>query len=189
MAMKITQEFEVGRSAGTVFEFFQNVPEVAKCLPGAELTEDKGGGVYAGKVSVQLGPMTAGFEGEATVVSDPESRAGRIVGKGADKQGGSRGQVKVDYSIAGADTGAVVTVEAEITISGAAAQFGRTGLVNQISQRLIGDFVHCLEAKLGAETTEVAEQIEAGKVKGFSLMLGSMWSGVTGMIKKLFRRG
>lgn len=188
MAMKITQEFEVGQNAGTVFEFFQNVAEVAKCLPGAELTEDKGDGVYAGKVSVQLGPMTAGFEGEATVVSDPENHTGRIVGKGADKQGGSRGQVKVNYSIAGSDAGALVTVEADITISGAAAQFGRTGLVNQMSQRLISDFVDCLEAKLAAQNTEAAEQIEAGEVKGFSLVLGSMWSGAAGRIKKLFRR-
>lgn len=189
MAVNITQEFEVGQNAGKVFEFFQNVPEVAKCLPGAELTEDKGDGVYAGKVSVRLGPMTAGFEGEATVASDPEHHTGRIEGKGADKQGGSRGQVKVDYAIASTETGSKVTVEASITISGAAAQFGRTGLVNQMSQRLISEFVECLEAKLGAESTAEAAQVEAREVKGASLFFSSLGSSIAGAVKKLFRRG
>lgn len=189
MAVTITQEFEVGQNPGKVFEFFQNVPEVAKCLPGAELTEDKGDGVYAGKVSVKLGPMTAGFEGEAKVASNPEDLTGRIEGKGADKQGGSRGQVKVNYAIADSETGSKVTVEATITISGAAAQFGRTGLVNQMSQRLISEFVECLEAKLGAESATEAEQVEAGKVKGASLLFSSLGSSIAGGVKKLFRRG
>ncbi len=47
--MKIINEFEVSRSVDTVWEFFQDVTSVAQCLPGATITEDKGGGVYAGK--------------------------------------------------------------------------------------------------------------------------------------------
>ena len=111
--MKITQEFQVGQSPETVFEFFQDVPSVAQCLPGASLTEDRGGGVYTGVVSVKLGPMTAGFEGEASVTSDAEALTGRISGKGIDKRGGSRGQVKVDYAISPAEGGSQVVVEAD----------------------------------------------------------------------------
>ena len=147
--MKITQEFQVAGAPANVFAFFQDVGSVAQCMPGAELTDDHGDGEYTGSVSVRLGPMTARFEGRATITSDPETMTGNIVGKGVDRRGGSRGNVKVDYSVAASDGGTAVTVDADITISGAAAQFGRTGLLNQISQRLIQQFVDCLEAQAG----------------------------------------
>ena len=183
--MKITQEFQVGQNPAAVFRFFQDVPSVAQCLPGAELTEDRGDGTYAGVVSVKLGPMTAGFEGEATVSSDAEANTGHISGKGIDKRGGSRGQVSVDYAISPTERGSRVVVDANITISGAAAQFGRTGLINQMSQRLIQDFVACLEAKLETEDSSEADRIEAGEVRGISLFFSTLAAG----IKRLFSRG
>ena len=183
--MKITQEFEVASSAEAVFRFFQDVPAVVQCMPGAELTEDRGDGEYTGKISVRLGPMTAGFEGQATVTSDATNHTGHIAGKGVDRRGGSRGQVAVDYAVSATDGGSAVSVDADIKISGAAAQFGRTGLLNQISQRLIQDFVNCLEAKLEAEDQAAAAEIEAEDVKGISLVASTVASGV----KKLFRRG
>ena len=182
--MNITQEFQVSSSAESVFGFFQDVPSVAQCMPGAELTEDQGDGTFKGKVSVRLGPMTAGFEGQATVTSDAATRTGQITGKGVDRRGGSRGQVEVEYSISERDGGSTVSVNADIKISGAAAQFGRTGLLNQISQRLIQDFVNCLEAKLEAEDQDAAAEIEAPDVKGISLAASTMASGV----KKIFKR-
>lgn len=187
--MKITQEFQVSQSPETVFGFFQNVPSVAQCLPGASLTEERGDGSYTGVVSVKLGPMTARFEGEASVSSDAEARTGRISGKGIDKRGGSRGQVKVDYAVTPADGGSQVIVDADITISGAAAQFGRTGLINQMSQRLIKDFVACLEAKLEASDRSEAEEIEAPEVKGVSLLASTIGSNIAAGVKGLFRRG
>lgn len=183
--MKITQEFQVPSSADSVFRFFQDVPSVVQCMPGAELTEDRGDGTYTGKISVRLGPMTAGFEGQATVTSDADAKTGHIAGKGVDRRGGSRGQVAVDYSVTATDGGSAVSVDADIKISGAAAQFGRTGLLNQISQRLIQDFVNCLEAKLEAENQAAAAEIEAEEVKGISLVASTVASGV----KQLFRRG
>ena len=183
--MKITQEFQVASSAETVFRFFQDVPAVVQCMPGAELTEDRGDGTYTGKISVRLGPMTAGFEGQATVTSDAANHTGHIAGKGVDRRGGSRGQVAVDYAVSATDSGSAVSVDADIKISGAAAQFGRTGLLNQISQRLIQDFVNCLEAKLEAEDQAAAAEIEAEDVKGISLVASTVASGV----KKLFKRG
>jgi len=186
--MKISNEFEVARPVDTVWEFFQDVPSVAQCLPGAELTDDKGDGVYAGSVSVKLGPMSAMFEGEATVTPDPAARSARIAGKGVDRRGGSRGQVKVDYRLDAVDSGTRVTVDADVTLAGSAAQFGRTGLVNEMSSRLIGEFVECLEKKLEAATPEEAAAVTAGEVKGISLLLASLVSWMARFFKRLFGR-
>lgn len=182
--MKISHQFEVNRPADEVWEVFQDVPAVAQCLPGAELTGRKNGG-WGGKLSIKLGPMSSTFEGEATVTPDPASRSAHIEGKGVDRKGGSRGQVKVDYRLISSDPGTKVEVDADITLSGAIAQFGRTGLVNEMSNRLIGEFVTCLEAKLSAETEEEAAAIEAGEVRGVSLFLTSLLSWVAGLAKPL----
>ncbi len=182
--MRITQEFVVARSPDVVWRFFQDVPAVAACLPGAELLGQGDDGSYEGRVSVKLGPMQAAFEGKATVAPDAASLSATIDGKGVDKRGGSRGQVKVVYAIAAADSASRVSVDADIILSGPVAQFGRTGLINEMSKRLIEEFVTCLEAKLAAGTDEEAAAIRAPEVRGISLFLVSLWA----WIKRLFSR-
>jgi carbon monoxide dehydrogenase subunit G len=154
--MKIEHEFTVARPPDDVWRLFQDVPSVAQCLPGAELTGQGDDGSYDGKLSVKLGPMAA-----------------------------SRGQVKVSYSVVPEGSGSRVTVDADVTLAGQVAQFGRTGLINEMSKRLIGEFVDCLEAKLAAETPVEASGIEAGEVRGLSLFFSSLWA----WIKRLFGRG
>jgi carbon monoxide dehydrogenase subunit G len=180
--MKIEQEFVVARPPANVWDFFQNVPAVAQCLPGAELTGQNEDGSYSGNLSVKLGPMTAAFEGTATIEPDEANRTATIDGKGVDKKGGSRGQVKVVYSIMEDPEGSKVNVDADVKLSGSAAQFGRTGLINEMSKRLIGDFVTCLEGKLAATSEEEADSIKASEVRGISLFFSSLWA----WIKRLF---
>ncbi|MBT8208651.1 MAG: SRPBCC family protein [Acidimicrobiia bacterium] len=183
--MKIDNEFEVARPPDVVWAFFQDVPGVASCLPGAELTEDRGDGTYAGIVSVKLGPMNATFEGQASLTPDESTHSAHLEGKGADRKGGSRGSVKVDYRLVATDSGGTtVIVEADVSLAGPAAQFGRTGIINEMSNRLVSDFVACLEAKLEAETPEQAAEIEAGEVNGFKLLLASL----VAWLKKILRR-
>ncbi|MGD2061361.1 MAG: hypothetical protein PVF87_10880, partial [Acidimicrobiia bacterium] len=78
--------------------------------------------------------------------------------------------------------GSKVSVDADVTLSGPVAQFGRTGLINEMSKRLIGDFVSCLEGKLEATSVEEAESIKASEVRGISLFFSALWA----WIKRLF---
>lgn len=183
--MKIDHEFTVARPIEDVWAFFQDIPAVADCLPGAELKEQTGEDTYAGGLSVKLGPMTAAFEGEATIEPDDDNKAATISGKGVDKRGGSRGQVKLAYGLEsqGAEE-TKVDIDADIMLSGPAAQFGRTGLINEISKRLIDDFVACIEAKLAATSEEEASQVKAADVNAITLFFQSLIS----WFKKLFGR-
>ena len=183
--MKITQEFEVNRPVGVVWDFFQDIPEVAQCLPGAELVSDDGQGTYTGKVAVKLGPMSANFEGSAKVSPDVAAQTGVIDGKGEDRRGKSRGTVKVTYAVtpAGA-TSTAVSVDADVNLTGAAAQFGRGGLIVEMSNRLVADFVRCCEAKLAATTAEERQEIHAKQVNPLQLFFSSLLS----WVKKLFGR-
>jgi len=187
--MKIIEVIEVQSPPEQVWELFQDVPELAQCLPGAELTEVKDEDTYAGRVSAKLGPMTATFEGEATVTADHDAMKGSVDGKGVDRSGGSVGQVKVAYELEPIEGGTRVTVDADVILSGAAAQFGRTGLIKEMSNRLIGEFVRCVEAKLAAATSEEAQAVQAGEVKGLSLFLASLGSSIAAFFRRLFGGG
>jgi carbon monoxide dehydrogenase subunit G len=179
--MKISQEFVVERPPTDVWAFFQDVPAVAQCLPGAALESQSEDGSYEGNLAVKLGPMTATFEGKCVITPDEPNMSAKIEGRGVDKKGGSRGQVSVVYGIEDDPSGCKVVIDADVTLSGPAAQFGRTGLINEMSKRLIGDFVSCLEGKLEATTEEEADAIKASDVSGISLFFSSLWSWIKGL--------
>jgi carbon monoxide dehydrogenase subunit G len=179
--MKISQEFVVQRPPEEVWAFFQDIPSVAECLPGAALQNQNEDGSYEGNLAVKLGPMTAAFEGKCVITPDPAKMSAKIEGRGVDKKGGSRGQVSVVYDLSEDPAGCKVVIDADVTLSGPAAQFGRTGLINDMSKRLIGDFVACLEGKLEAATPEEAEAIKAPHVSGISLFFSSLWAWIKGL--------
>jgi carbon monoxide dehydrogenase subunit G len=186
--MKITDTFDVEREIASVWALFEDVPELASCLPGAELTDDHGDGRFSGKVEAKLGPITASFDGDAMVEMDAASHTGTCSGKGVDRRGGSRAQLKLAYALEAIPTGTRVTVDADVVLSGAAAQFGRIGLLKEITGRIIGEFVRCVEAKLAAPTPEAAAAVHAPEVKGLSLFLNSLVAPITRFLKRLFGR-
>ena len=61
--MLIKNDFEVAQPVEKVWNFFGDIPQVATCLPGAELTEDLGGEKYKGQVAVRMGPVRMLFAG------------------------------------------------------------------------------------------------------------------------------
>lgn len=182
----IAQTFEVQRPTDAVWDLFQDVPNVIACMPGAELIATTGPNEYRGRLSVKLGPVSASFEGEAVVEDiDPEAYRAVIRGKGIDKRGGSRGAATVTYRLSTTGESTRVALDADVTLQGRLAQFGRTGLLEEVSKSLTADFAACLELKLGASTPEQAASTEAGKVKGLRLFLVALWR----WFKGLFRRG
>lgn len=185
--MNIIEQFTVTRPIEAVWVLFQDVAELARCLPGAELTSDNGDGTYDGRVSVKLGPISSSFDGKATIVFDQDSYSSSIKGRGVDRSGGSQGRVEVEVRLVDVDgVHTEVTIDATVTLAGPIAQFGRTGLVNEVSKRLIDDFSDCLHAKLDAESEEEAVAIEAADPQGLSLFLSSTFGAMLSWIRSLF---
>jgi len=65
--MLIKHDFEVPLSVEKVWEFCQDIPNVASCLPGAALTDEVGPDHYAGTVGIRLGPVQMQFAGRAAI--------------------------------------------------------------------------------------------------------------------------
>src|ERR1700760_2652684 len=92
--MLIKNEFEVAEPVEKVWQFFDNIPQVAACLPGAELTEDLGDDKYKGTVAVRMGPVRLQFAGTADITERDEA-AKRVVvhAAGADEKGRGQGSM------------------------------------------------------------------------------------------------
>src|SRR5207245_11574086 len=89
--MLIKNDFEVAAPVDRVWKFFDDIPQVAACLPGTELTKDLGDDKYEGRVAVRMGPVRLQFGGKAEITERDEA-AKRVVihASGAELRG--RGQ-------------------------------------------------------------------------------------------------
>lgn len=187
--MKLQQAFHLARPRQDVWAFFQDVPAVAGCLPGAEYLEQKDANRHAGKMSVKVGPFQAAFEGEAEVQYDGPSNTITMQGKGVDRKGASRGKMTMVCHLTEIPEGTEVKVEADVQLSGTIAQFGRTGIIEDIASVLISDFVRNFEAQVPApgaaaeENTNPATTLPSQQaLSGFRLI----WLSFRRALRRLF---
>jgi uncharacterized protein len=160
--MLIKSDFEVAEPVDKVWQFFQNIPQVAACLPGAELTEDLGGEKYQGRVIVRMGPVKLQFAGTADITERDET-ANRIVvhASGADERGRGQASMIVTATLARAGRGTKVDVTQDLQLSGAAAQYGR-GMISDVTTVLMRDFAANMQDRINRlERGESAGQIPA----------------------------
>src|SRR5260370_38608232 len=160
--MLIKNEFEVAEPVEKVWQFFENIPQVAACLPGAELTEDLGNEKYKGKVAVRMGPVRLQFAGTADITERDEA-AKRIVvhATGADEKGRGQAAMVVGAMLSPKGRGTKVAVTQDLQLSGAAAQYGR-GMISDVSAILMRDFSWAMQTRIERlERGESAEQIAA----------------------------
>ena len=147
--MEIKQNFIVAQPLPVVWSFFHDVPSVAACLPGAEYLGTKDDGSLSGKVSAKVGPFQASFEGEAKVRYDEDAKKVEFDGKGVDRKGASRGKMSMLCTLLPEGSATRVDVTADVQLSGSIAQFGRTGLITEIANQLVAEFVRNAETELG----------------------------------------
>jgi aerobic carbon-monoxide dehydrogenase small subunit len=160
----LRQSFTLGHPRERVFAFFAQIDEVVACMPGAALTEAPRGGHVRGRLRIKLGPIAADFAGEAEVERDPARHRGAIRGRGRDSRTNSAASGEVSYALIEENAGAATRVDVEVgyTLTGALAQFGRSGIVDDLAERLTAAFARNLEARLdrGPEFSEASQEAE-----------------------------
>ncbi len=162
MADKLINEFTVNRPIEEAWPIITDVEKIAPCLPGAELREIEGD-EYRGIVKVKLGPIATEFEGEARIVEQDDERHRAVVeAAGRDKKG--RGNAKADIiaeaeSLSPTSTRCVVTWT--LHMSGKVSQFGRIGVLEDVSGKLMADFAHNLNEMLDVEDLEPEQPSDA----------------------------
>ena len=160
--MLIRNDFEVAEPVEKVWRFFDDIPQVASCLPGAELTEDLGGTRYAGRVAVRMGPVRLQFAGTAEITERDEA-ARRVVvhAAGAEEKGRGQASMVVTATLSRAGAGTRVDVTQDLQLAGAAAQYGR-GMIADVTSVLMRDFSANMQDRIERiERGESPEQIAA----------------------------
>ncbi|MEH1163755.1 SRPBCC domain-containing protein [Micromonospora sp. CPCC 205539] len=148
--MKITNEFTVNTSIERAWAVLTDLEGIAPCLPGAQLT-GVDGDVYQGKVRVKVGPVITEFAGTARFVErDDAHHRGVIDAKGRDTRSAGNAAALVTAQLRPHGDRTLVSVDTDLKISGKLAQFG-SGMIKEVSGKLLAQFVTNLEAKLVAE--------------------------------------
>jgi uncharacterized protein len=188
--MLIKNDFEVAEPVDKVWQFFDNIPQVAACLPGAELTEDLGDERYKGKVAVRMGPVRLQFAGTADITERDEA-AKRVVvhAAGAEERGRGQASMVVTAALSRAGRGTRVDVTQDLQLSGAAAQYGR-GMISDVTSVLMHDFAANMQDRINRlERGESAEQIAAAAsrpARGFTLGLRAARMALTRVFRRFF---
>ena len=152
--MELNHRFTVPIGVEETWAHFNDIASVAECFPGAQVTEADESS-FAGSVKVKLGPIALQYNGSGTFVEKDEAAHRFVVdAKGKDKRGNGTAGAKVTVTMTDATGGATdVSVETDLAITGKPAQFGR-GVMQDVSDKLLGQFVACLEQRLAAPEPE-----------------------------------
>lgn len=151
--MELSHRFTVPVGVEETWAHFNDIASVAECFPGAQVTEADEES-FSGSVKVKLGPIALQYNGSGTFV-EKDATAHRFVvdAKGKDKRGNGTAGAKVTVSMTGSGSSTDVAVETDLAITGKPAQFGR-GVMQDVSDKLLGQFVSCLEQRLAAPAPE-----------------------------------
>ncbi len=159
--MKITHEFTVHTPIDKAWAVLTDLEGIAPCLPGAQLT-GVDGDVYSGKVKVKVGPVISDFNGTARFVEkDDIAHRAVIDAKGRDARSAGNAAALITAELRPSGDATVVSVDTDLKISGKLAQFG-SGMIKEVSGKLLGQFVAALEAKIGAAPATPAPDTPAG---------------------------
>ena len=153
--MELNNEFEVDRPIGETWDVLTDVERIAPCLPGAQLQEVEGD-EYRGIVKVKVGPITAQYKGKATFVEKDDAAHKAVLkaeGRDSRGQGNASALITAQLTEVG-DSRTKVTVNTDLTVTGKVAQFGR-GVMAEVSEKLLGQFVQNLETSVLAQPSEV----------------------------------
>ena len=159
--MKLEHSFQVAAPLDRVWEALIDVERVAPCLPGAEVTEAGEDGTYRGTFTVRLGPTTAAYRGELAMEEvDAESHRAVMRASGQDKRGQGSAKATIASKMSEEAGSTTVEVETDFTITGRLARFGRGGMIQDVSNRLLKDFSDCLQKSI--EASEATPEAAAG---------------------------
>jgi carbon monoxide dehydrogenase subunit G len=181
--MKLEQSFEIAAPLERVWAALIDVEFVAPCLPGAELTGRDDDGGYRGTFTVKLGPTTASYSGILRIDDiDESAHTATLHARGTDKRGQGGATATIVNRLTASGAGTRVDAVTDMTITGRLARFGRGGMIEDVSNRMLRDFAACLQDKLAQEARgangaegEAAAHRPATPVRGISVFFSVLW--------------
>jgi carbon monoxide dehydrogenase subunit G len=160
--MKLEQSFEVAAPLERVWAALVDVQRVAPCLPGATVSGRNDDGSYDGTFKVKIGPTSAAYSGKLEMRDvDESAHSATMYASGTDRRGQGGAKATIVSKVSPATDGTLVEVVTDYHITGRLARFGRGGMIEDISHRLLREFAQCLQKSLvgdgGGEVDEASD--------------------------------
>ena len=182
--VELRQSFAVPFARAEVWRFFADLDQVTRCMPGARLTKPAANGRAEGEVNVKLGPIVSAFQGIVEVTRDDDNFRGVVRGAGRDTKGPSSARAIITYDVRALEAAkSQVDVSVRFLLSGALAQFSRSGLVKDVADHLTHVFAQNLEARLSGrpDASIPADTLDVG-----TLTRSAVWTRIRTFISKIF---
>lgn len=192
MKVDLEKEFELPGTTAQAWEFLQDIPGVASCMPGAQITETVDEHNHKGKVKMKIGPATMAFNGDIVINSvDAEKRELNLVGKGQDSKGTSSATMDLTAWVAENEAGkSTLKGNASVSVTGKAASLGGR-MMMQVADQIMNQFganfsEHIAAMGEGQAAEEAREHIaeQPQEINGLKFA----WSVFIGWLKSLFGR-
>ena len=161
MGMEITKSFVVKAPAAAVWDFLTDPYKVARCLPGAAITEKVDDTTYTGTITIKVGPVTASYRGKMRFERlDEAAGEADITASGQETRGKGGADMRMKSRVVERAPGETeVTVVSDVNVMGVLAQFGR-GMIQDVSDQLFQKFTVAMRREL--ETPAAAAGTPAG---------------------------
>jgi carbon monoxide dehydrogenase subunit G len=149
--VRIETGFDISRPPADTYALLLDLERVMPCFPGAELLARRPDGARDLRVTVRLGPMRLSYQGDVRIAErDDPARRAVLAGNARETRGGGSANARIAMRVEENERGARVVAEADVDITGRAAQMGR-GIVEDVATRLVGEMAACLEAGLAGD--------------------------------------
>jgi len=186
--MEFDNSFDVPLPPARAWALLMDIPRIAPCMPGAQLTEIIDPQNFKGKIAVRLGPVALTFDGRVSFESvDEVNHAARVKAQGSDAKGRGAANATAMFRIEPAAAGSKVLIHTDLTLSGAVAQYGRgVGMIQATAAQLVGQFAGNLRAQLGQERSAPSHDAPpppsaAKPIAGLTLLVRVIWSKLAGL--------
>lgn len=160
--INLHNQFRVPLPVEGTWQLLTDLPQVARCLPGANL-DDVVDGEYRGGLATKIGPISAKYRGSATFRErDDVAHRAVIEARGREEKGSGSASALITAVLKPEGGGTLVDVSTELAISGRAAQFGRS-LMAEVSNTMIDQFVDRLQTMIssgGGDASAVSAPVE-----------------------------
>jgi carbon-monoxide dehydrogenase small subunit len=184
--VELRQSFSVPFPRPEVWAFFSDLDQVTRCMPGARLTKPPQAGRAEGELNVKLGPIVSALYGILDVDRDDKTFHGVVRGAGRDAKSPSSARAIITYDVHQLQAASQVDVSVKFLLSGALAQFSRSGLFKDVADHLTQVFARNLAARLsGAPAADTSTR----ELDASAVARAAIWARIRAFFGKLSGAG
>ena len=159
--MRFEGEFRVPGKASDVIKRFEDVPRMARCMPGAVLEPRAEDGSWPGAMVVSFGPKKINFKGKATCEFDEQALTGSLHGRGTADMRSARIGVKVAFSLSDANgtprPETIVKIVSDAELGGVLEDFAKTGGI-AVANVIMADFARRATEEFSKDEAAIAPE-------------------------------